>query len=64
MLQVQHAEISIMRASFIFTHQPGRRFHFMDYILASMDDDCAQVSKLFVLLVHNKMQGLILPVAL
>ena len=53
-----------MRASFIFTHQPGRRFHFMDYILASMDDDCAQVSKLFVLLVHNKMQGLILPVAL
>ncbi|DBA84760.1 hypothetical protein WJX77_002067 [Trebouxia sp. C0004] len=40
---VQHAEISIMRASFIFTHQPGKRFHFMDYILASMDDDCAKV---------------------
>ncbi|KAL0030493.1 hypothetical protein WJX79_009941 [Trebouxia sp. C0005] len=40
---VQHAEISIMRASFIFTHQPGRRFHFMEYILASMDDDCAKV---------------------
>ena len=33
----------------------------MDYILASMDDDCAKVSKLLILLVHNKMQGLILP---
>ena len=35
-----------MRASFIFTHQPSRRFHFMDYILASMDDDCAKVTQL------------------
>ena len=61
MLQVQHAEISIMRASFIFTHQPGRRFHFMDYVLASMDDECAKVSKLLILLAQNKMQGLILP---
>ena len=43
-----------MRASFIFTHQPGRRFHFMDYILASMDDDCAKVSELLILLAHNK----------
>ncbi len=33
-----------MRASFIFTHKPGRRFHFMDYIIASMDDDCAKVT--------------------
>jgi hypothetical protein len=54
MLKVQHAEISIMRASFIFTHQPGRRFHFMDYILASMDDDIAKVSELLILLAHNK----------
>ncbi|KAL0048084.1 hypothetical protein WJX82_007361 [Trebouxia sp. C0006] len=40
---IQHAEISIMRASFILTHRPGKKFHFMDYILASMDDDCAKV---------------------
>ena len=32
-----------MRASFIYTHKPGRKFHFMDYIIASMDDDCAKV---------------------
>lgn len=32
-----------MRASFILTHRPGKKFHFMDYILASMDDDCAKV---------------------
>ncbi len=43
LLQIQHAEISIMRASFILTHRPGKKFHFMDYILASMDDDCAKV---------------------
>lgn len=64
MLQVQHAEISIMRASFIFTHQPGRRFHFMEYILASMDDDCAKVCNLLIMFAHNIMQKLILPVAL
>ncbi|DBA84759.1 TPA: hypothetical protein ACH3X1_005802 [Trebouxia sp. C0004] len=40
---LQHAEISIMRASFILTHRPGKKFHFMEYILASMDDDCAKV---------------------
>lgn len=42
-VQIQHAEISIMRASFILTHRPGKKFQFMDYILASMDDDCAKV---------------------
>ena len=45
LLQIQHAEISIMRASFILTHRPGKKFHFMDYILASMDDDCAKVMR-------------------
>ena len=38
-----------MRASFILTHRPGRKFSFMDYILASMDDDCAKVSALFLI---------------
>lgn len=37
-----------MRASFILTHRPGRKFNFMDYILASLDDDCAKVSQLLV----------------
>lgn len=40
---IHPAEISIMRASFILTHRPGKKFSFMDYILASMDDDCAKV---------------------
>ena len=43
--QIQHAEMSIMRASFILTHRPGRKFNFMDYILASLDDDCAKVGQ-------------------
>lgn len=43
-LQIQHAEISIMRASFILTHRPGKSFKFMDYTLASLDDDCAKVT--------------------
>ena len=34
-----------MRASFILTHRPGRKFKFMDYILASLDDDVAKVSQ-------------------
>ena len=34
-----------MRASFILTHRPGRKFNFMDYILASLDDDVAKVSQ-------------------
>ena len=42
--QIQHAEISIMKASFILTHRPARKFKFMDYILASLDDDVAKVS--------------------
>lgn len=33
-----------MRASFILTHRPGRKFKFMEYILASLDDDVAKVS--------------------
>ena len=43
--QIQHAEMSIMRASFILTHRPGRKFKFMEYILASLDDDVAKVSQ-------------------
>lgn len=43
MQTIQPAEISIMRASFILTHRPGRKFNFMNYILASLDDDCAKV---------------------
>ncbi|KAL3145465.1 Mlo15p, variant 2 [Trebouxia sp. C0010 RCD-2024] len=43
MQTLQPAEVSIMRASFILTHRPGRKFNFMKYILASLDDDCAKV---------------------
>lgn len=35
--------MSIMRASFVLTHRPGKRFVFTDYILSSMDEDFAKV---------------------
>lgn len=37
--------MSIMRASFVLTHRPGKRFVFTDYILAGLDEDFAKVSQ-------------------
>lgn len=34
--------MSIMRASFVLTHRPGKSFNFAEYFLASMDEDFAK----------------------